>query len=109
MKPYAYRPLPTIAPGHWVKVMTIAAGQRASRRLKDMGIVPGATLRVVRSGGNGAMILGIGDSRLAIERGIAHKVLVQLTPQPAALPEQETESDPSSYGNTQEVTSWLIA
>jgi ferrous iron transport protein A len=101
MKTYLSCPLPTMAAGSRVRVTAIAAGLRATRRLKDMGIIPGVEVRVIQSLGNGALILGVGDSRIAVERGIAHKVLVQLTTL-EPIPEHP-------YTNDQEVPSCPIA
>jgi Fe2+ transport system protein FeoA len=76
----ACRPLPTIEPGAHVQVLRIVAGQRATRRLHDLGLVPGAALRMLQASGHGPLLLAVGDSRLAVERGIAQKVLVQPLP-----------------------------
>lgn len=97
MKTYLSQPLPTVAPGQHVEIVAIAAGQRATRRLQDLGLVPGVNLRVVRSQGHGALILAVGEGRLAVERGIAHKVLVQPTMQP--------DVSKHLYCNDQEVSS----
>lgn len=100
MRAYLYQPLPMVEPGQRVRVVTIDAGQRATHRLKDLGLVPGVELRVIQSSGNDALIIAVGDSRLAVERGIAHKVLVQPAMREDGAPENE---QPSS--NHQEVSS----
>lgn len=94
MTPHPPCPLSLIPPGQRVRVVTIAAGQRATRRLKDLGLVPGIELCVVQSQGHAALILAVGDSRLAVERGIALKVLVQPTaPDTALEPSHVTEHE----------------
>ncbi len=92
------QPLPTIPPGQRVQIVSIAAGHRATRRLQDMGLIPGVEIRVLQSRGEGALMLAIGDSRLAVARGVAHKVLVQPVP-------QETRST-QSHSHEQEVSVW---
>ncbi len=77
--------------GERVEVVTIAAGHRAMHRLAEMGIIPGAKVEVVQGQPGCPLLLAIHDTRLAIERGIASKVLVQpVVPQhqvtPAATP-----------------------
>jgi ferrous iron transport protein A len=94
----ACRPLPTIEPGAHVQVLRIVAGQRATRRLHDLGLVPGAALRMLQASGHGPLLLAVGDSRLAIERGIAQKVLVQPLQQPARSAQ--------SHPHEQEVAAW---
>ncbi len=98
MNHIAYRPLPTVAPGQRVQVMAIAAGQRATHRLQAMGLVPGADIQVIQSQGNGALIIAVGDSRLAVERGIAHKVLVQ----PLAAPASAARGTPTALDGLDE-------
>ncbi len=104
MKQYLYLPLPMVAPGQTVRVVRIAAGQSAARRLRDLGLIPGTELRVVQDGGHGPLILAVGDSRLAVERGIAHKVLVE--PIRAG---QEMTADAGETHEQQEVAAWHIA
>jgi len=92
----------TMAPiGQRLQVVSLAAGERATRRLLNMGLVPGAEVSIIQAQGNGAMMIVIGDTRLAIERGIAHKVLVEPV---RCSPHMET---PRTH--EQEVSSWNAA
>mgnify|MGYP006305185303 CR=1 FL=1 len=112
------QPLPTIPPGQRVQVVSIAAGHRATRRLQDMGLIPGVEIRVLQSRGEGALMLAIGDSRLAVARGIAHKVLVQpvISCSPNYLrnaetqrrrdAEMQTEEQSNLCSSEQEVSVW---
>lgn len=64
-----------VEPGRRVRVVDVAADDRVSHRLSDMGIVRGAVLRVVHDAG-GALLVAVGDSRLGLARGLAHRVRV---------------------------------
>lgn len=70
-------PLTMAAPGQPVQIVSIAAGLRAARRLAEMGLIPGSEIEIMQNQGCGPLLLAIRDTRLAIERGIAHKLLVQ--------------------------------
>jgi ferrous iron transport protein A len=73
----ATMPLTMTQRGERVEVVTITAGHKAMHRLAEMGIIPGATLEIVQGQRGCPLLLAIRDTRLAIERGIASKVLVQ--------------------------------
>jgi Fe2+ transport system protein FeoA len=42
-----------------------------------MGVVPGAVLEILRQNGRGPVLIALGESRLALGRGIAEKILVE--------------------------------
>lgn len=71
------RPLSEIPRGRRVKLVEIEAGCRAARRLAEMGLTPGVELEVLQDSG-GPLLLAVRGARLAIGRGIAHKVLVRV-------------------------------
>ncbi|MDI9370544.1 MAG: hypothetical protein GX181_03830 [Synergistaceae bacterium] len=64
-----------MADGSEVTVARIVGGGECSRRLSELGIVPGAKVQVVQNGG-GPLLLKVGESRFAIGRGMALKVFV---------------------------------
>ena len=70
-------PLSMVSQGEQVKVVSISAGWGLQRRLADMGLTPGLKIRVVRSQKTGAVVLDVRGSRLALGRGIAHKIMVK--------------------------------
>ncbi|MHA1627118.1 MAG: FeoA family protein [Candidatus Asgardarchaeia archaeon] len=89
-------PLTFIREGKQVRVVKINAGRGASRRLTELGIIPGAVLRVVKTQGPGPVIVevcsnvGVSSSnnytsrcgssygwRIVLSFGMAMKVLVQ--------------------------------
>ncbi len=68
-------PLPMLPPQQPARIIEIRAGHRLKERLAGLGLVPGGTVEVLRDNG-GPLLLAIGDTRLALGRGMAHKVLV---------------------------------
>jgi Fe2+ transport system protein FeoA len=70
-------PLSMVAPGEEVCLIAIRGGPRMSKRLADLGLNLGMTVRVVQHmHGDGPLILAVKDSRLAVGHGIAHKIFV---------------------------------
>lgn len=74
-------PLAMAKPGERVVVGEIMGGKDARSRLATMGIRPGDSLEVINNNGLGRLIVGHGNTRLALGRGIAQKVLVSPEPQ----------------------------
>ena len=63
--------------GEVVTVAAIRAGWGLQRRLNDMGLIPGAVIRVVSSGQPGQVVLEVRGSRLALGQGVAAKIFVR--------------------------------
>jgi len=90
-------PLAFAHEGTQVKVVKINAGKGPSRRLTELGIIPGAILKIVKAQGPGPVIIEVCDSketsfscnscilkcntaygwRIVLSFGMAMKVLVQ--------------------------------
>jgi len=71
-------PLAMATPGETVKLVAIHGGQRIRQRLADLGLTPGTTLQVVQANAWGPLIVAFkGDARLALGRGMAHKIEVE--------------------------------
>ncbi|PMB77443.1 MAG: hypothetical protein C0177_03080 [Fervidicoccus fontis] len=47
-----------------------------SLRLKEIGVIPGVKVLIVSNSG-GPIVIGIGNMRLALGRGIASKIIVR--------------------------------
>lgn len=62
------------APGSVVRLRRVAA---RNGRLRELGFVPGAVLRVLARGGTGGLIVAIGDARMAVDREIARVIHVE--------------------------------
>jgi ferrous iron transport protein A len=70
-------PLAMVRPGEQVILVTVNAGRGLTRRLADMGLYPGVSIRVIQSH-PGPFLLQLGASKLALGHGIAHKILVRV-------------------------------
>ncbi len=73
-----HMPLAMVSPGEVVTVVNIRAGRGLTRRLADMGLTPGTTLRVVNSQTPGPIIVEVRGSRLVLGYGIVQKVMVEI-------------------------------
>jgi Fe2+ transport system protein FeoA len=71
-----YLPLSMVAPGESVRLVRIAAGHRLRRRLTELGLIPGVEFKIMQDDG-GPLLLAVKDTRLALGRGMAHKIIVQ--------------------------------
>ena len=72
-------PLAMVSPGEEVRLVAIRGGQRLRKRLADLGLNVGMTVRVMQRDEYGPLILAVKDSRLALGRGMAHKIMIELT------------------------------
>lgn len=69
--------LAMVEEGKKVKVKRIVNGRRLNKRLNDLGIYEGTDVKVVKNDNCGPIILKVLDSKLAIGRGMAHKIIVE--------------------------------
>ncbi len=69
-------PLSLVVPGQRVKLVEITAGHKLRHRLTELGLTSGVELEVVQDEG-GPLLLAVHDTRLALGRGMAHKIMVQ--------------------------------
>lgn len=70
-------PLAMVSSGTVVTVVDIRAGRGLLRRLADMGLTQGVTLKVVNNPMNGPIIAKVRGSKLALGYGIAQKIMVE--------------------------------
>jgi len=72
------RRLSELGPGECGKVLLVAGGAVARRRLLEMGLTPGTRIAVRRtSTRHGPIEISVRSSCLALGRGIAEKILVE--------------------------------
>ena len=69
-------PLAMVTPGKSVRLVKITAGHRLRHRLTELGLIPGVELKIMQDEG-GPLLLAVKDTRLALGRGMAHKIIVQ--------------------------------
>ena len=68
-------PLTMISPGQTVKLVEISTGRKLKHRLTELGLTPGVELQVMQDQG-GPLLLSVYNSRLALGRGMANKIMV---------------------------------
>lgn len=61
-----------------VEVVKIEAGHGAYSKLMEMGIIPGAKIKMVYNA-KGPVIIAVNDSKYALGKGIASKIIVRRT------------------------------
>ncbi|MDR3586780.1 MAG: FeoA family protein [Desulfosporosinus sp.] len=70
-------PLTMLSPGKEAIVNACKAKETTKKFLAGLGIIPGVTITVI-SKFSGNLIVSIKGSRLALNRGVAQQVLVQV-------------------------------
>lgn len=68
-------PLSMTATGEKVKLEKIVGGEGLSNRLAALGLTPGTELCIVQDAG-GPLLVSVRDSRIALGRGMAHRIMV---------------------------------
>jgi len=71
-------PLAMVSSGEVVTMVSTRAGWGLTRRLADMGLVPGTKLRVINNQMPGPLIIDLRGSRLVLGHGMAQKILVEI-------------------------------
>ncbi len=61
-----------------VEVVKIEGGHGIHAKLMEMGIIPGAKIRMVCNA-KGPVIIAVNDSKYALGKGIASKIIVRRT------------------------------
>lgn len=69
--------LSSVAPGRTVRIAGVEAGNNLQGRLLAMGFVKEAEISIIMNHGQGPLLVGLGDSRITIGRGMAKKILVR--------------------------------
>jgi ferrous iron transport protein A len=68
--------LSEIEEGAKVTIVAIQGGRGIRSRLTTMGLMPGVKISVLRNGGSGPFVISIKNSRMALGRGVADKIMV---------------------------------
>ena len=69
-------PLAMASPGEVVKIADLRGGRGLTRKLADMGLVPGTRVRIINSCGPGPVVLEVRGTRLALGHGMSYKIMV---------------------------------
>ncbi len=70
-------PLTSAPKGKLVKLISIDGGHSITRRLVELGLTSGTIFKVVQDSG-GPLIINVRNSKIALGRGMAMKLLVDL-------------------------------
>ena len=70
-------PLHIAGSGQPLRLTRITAGRKLTRRLTELGLTPGVHIEILHDHG-GPLVLAVRDSRLALGRSIASKILVEV-------------------------------
>jgi ferrous iron transport protein A len=68
--------LSQVVPGKKAKIISLAGGRGLHARLISMGLIPGSIVEVISQGMTGPHVIAHNGCRLAIGRGMAHKIIV---------------------------------
>ncbi|MDM8531830.1 FeoA family protein [Anaerolineales bacterium HSG25] len=82
--------------GHSVTLKRINATHKLTHRLTDLGLTPGTPLNVLQNQG-GSLIIGVRNARVALGRGIAHKIMVEPNPEVTTIEQGQTLQPSLSY------------
>jgi ferrous iron transport protein A len=69
--------LSAVRSGESVQIRSMEGGHQFLSRLASLGFTPGAHLQVVQNYGRGPLIVSLRDTRVALGRGEAQKILVE--------------------------------
>ncbi len=64
-------------PGRRVRLVDVHAGRTMQGRLLALGMIRGVEISVITNAGQGPLLVGLGESRMTIGRGMAKKILVK--------------------------------
>ena len=65
------------ASGQQAKLISIEAGRGLTHRLAELGLTPGVELSVVQADRSGPILVLVRGSRIALGRGMAHKLIIE--------------------------------
>ncbi|MGC8722975.1 MAG: FeoA family protein [Acidobacteriota bacterium] len=71
------RPLTAFPPGSRGTVQRLLGGRGLTQKLAGLGLTVGAMVEVLQNYGRGPLIVSVRDTRIALGRGQAVKVLVE--------------------------------
>jgi ferrous iron transport protein A len=69
--------LGSVRSGESVQIRRMDGGHQFLSRLASLGFTPGAQLEVIQNYGHGPIIVRLRDTRVALGRGEAEKILVE--------------------------------
>jgi ferrous iron transport protein A len=91
VRPQEVVALSELAEGCVARLERVEGGAVLRSRLMAMGIRRNVRVRVVQNRGRGAVVLAVGEMRVVLGRGMAHKVAARVT-----ASAEEAERDPDA-------------
>ena len=73
-------PLFMLSEGETARVVCINGGYGVRKRLADIGIIPGKTIRIAHGTGHGPRVVMVDETKVMVGWGMLHKILVELWP-----------------------------
>ncbi len=70
-------PLGLLGIGERAEVMDVLSEKHPGARMEDMGFRAGKTVEMLNNAGGGPLLVKIDESRLALSRGTAMKIMVR--------------------------------
>ena len=70
-------PLAMCQEGEEAKIRCVYCGQSLKKRLCELGLYDGTTVKVIKNDVSGPIIIQVKDSKLVIGRGQANKIMTQ--------------------------------
>ncbi len=70
-------PLGLLRLGDRAEVVKIISGKHPCGRIEEMGFRVGKTVEMLNNGGQGPFLIKVDESRLALGRGLAMKIIVR--------------------------------
>lgn len=79
-EPGKTQPLTLAQIGRKLYIASVTGGRTVKSRLASLGLLPGQQVQVVRLPQFGPIVVSVKGTRLALGRGVAHKILVTEAP-----------------------------
>lgn len=70
--------LATLPAGTHAVVRALRSGREVASRLSAMGVTAGAAVEVLQNRGSGPLLVRVSNTRIALGRGEAHKIVVSV-------------------------------
>ena len=70
-------PLDQLPPGAYAEVCELGGGKTFANRLASMGLSVGSRLKVLQNSGHGPLLILVRNTRIALGRGEAMKILAE--------------------------------
>ena len=70
-------PLTMCSEGTNARIVSVHCGQSLKKRLHDLGVYDGTTIKVIKNDVSGPIIVKVKDSKLVLGRGQASKIMAQ--------------------------------